>query len=151
MESDGAEKARLLLKGMLYQILFPLDTHFSVPKTDQNRGSSSLPLISAITEHIDENLDKGSGAGSIGRGFPSLLYASVPVVQKGNRQHDPQLYCRTTPQPSRETADVHRQKHPLHRGRLRLSESEILFFSLQKQIRPDAEALPRREQGIIRP
>ena len=58
MESDGAEKARLLLKGMLYQILFLLDTHFSVPKTDQNRGSSSLPLISAITEHIDENLEK---------------------------------------------------------------------------------------------
>lgn len=58
MESDGAEKARLLLKGILYQILFLLDTHFSVPKTEQNRGHSSLPLIAAITQYIDENLDK---------------------------------------------------------------------------------------------
>lgn len=58
MESEGADKGRLLLKGLIYQILHLLDAHFSVPKTDQNRASDSLPLIAAITEYIDENLDK---------------------------------------------------------------------------------------------
>ena len=69
MESDGADKGRLLLKGMLYQILFLLDTYFSAPKTDKNRGSSSLPLISAITEHIDENLDKDLAVDKLAAAF----------------------------------------------------------------------------------
>ena len=57
MESEGAEKGRLLLKGLIYQILHLLDVHFSVPKTERNSSSNSLPLIAAITEYIDENLD----------------------------------------------------------------------------------------------
>jgi AraC-like DNA-binding protein len=58
MESEGAEKKRLLLKGLIYQILYLLDAHFSVPKTDNKRDVVSLPLIAAITEYIDGNLDK---------------------------------------------------------------------------------------------
>ena len=58
MESDGADKGRLLLKGLLYQILHLLDAHFSVPKTERNSRNDSLPLIAAITEYIDDNLEK---------------------------------------------------------------------------------------------
>ena len=69
MESEGAAKARLLLKGMLYQMLFLLDTYFSVPKTEKNRGIASLPLISAITEYIDENLDKDLAVDKLAASF----------------------------------------------------------------------------------
>ena len=69
MESEGAAQARLLLKGMLYQILFLLDTYFSVPKTEKNRGIASLPLISAITEYIDENLDKDLAVDKLAASF----------------------------------------------------------------------------------
>lgn len=69
MENDGAEKGKLLLKGMLYQILFLLDTYFSVPKTENNRAGASLPLISAITEYIDENLDKDLAVDKLAAAF----------------------------------------------------------------------------------
>ena len=69
MESEGAAKARLLLKGMLYQMLFLLDTYLSVPKTEKNRGIASLPLISAITEYIDENLDKDLAVDKLAASF----------------------------------------------------------------------------------
>jgi len=57
MESEGADKGRLLLKGLIYQILHLLDAHFSVPKEGDKRADASLPLIAAITEYIDANLN----------------------------------------------------------------------------------------------
>jgi AraC-like DNA-binding protein len=110
-----------------------------------------LPLISAITEHIDENLEKDLALDQLAAAF-HLSYTHL---------------CRLFKKETGSTIHSYIVEQRLNQAVKLLMftdkniryivdacgfpNQKILFVGLQKQIRHDAEALPRREQGIIRP